>query len=144
MCGFQQALQGILADGTPVCKPVNPDVVPPRANIVFPFGGLFACGQPEFVMVAFSEPMDTSTINPQTVKLSNLTTGSEVAGTFTFEDAELGPVWRFIPEFSLPDMTEFQLTITTAVKDIEGNRMAFDLIKPLGKFCGTPDLGQSR
>jgi hypothetical protein len=79
------------------------------------------------VTVTFSEDMDSSTIiSPATnVKLNVTAGGAVVAGTVTYNSTS--HVATFTPTSALTANTSYTATVTTGVKDLAGNPMAFNV-----------------
>jgi alpha-tubulin suppressor-like RCC1 family protein len=69
------------------------------------------------MVIVFSEPLDSTTVNPESVKLWRGTT--PVAGTVRFADAAHLRA-EFHPDNLLDARTAYQLVVTTAVADVNG------------------------
>jgi len=97
-----------------------PDVEPPTIISMHPGKGETGIAPNSGVMVVFSEPMDSSTITPATVLLKDSFFGNRVAATVSSAShaAFIEPIEH------LNASTRYTVTITTEVKDLEGNALA--------------------
>jgi outer membrane protein OmpA-like peptidoglycan-associated protein len=99
------------------------DTIAPYVTLATPYNG--STGAPVYrkARIAFSEPMDTATINAKTVTLSQVKTpvpGTVVAPTST--TASFNQTGNLAPD------TMYTGRITTGVKDLAGNAMANDYV----------------
>ena len=97
-----------------------PDVTPPTVTSTTPASGAIAVSRSEPVLVTFSEPMTTSTLNTTTFTLVPTAGGAAVAGTVTMT----GNTASFAPSAQLAGLTRYTATVTTAAKDAAGNALA--------------------
>jgi len=115
--GAQQLASGSGGDTTPPqVLSTNP---PDRADDIAPDIRLTA---------TFSKEMDGATINPNTFKLLDQSTGDQVRSSVpngVFYD-ESTKVATFSPAAALENCRRYGATITSAVKDKEGNALAQD------------------
>jgi alpha-tubulin suppressor-like RCC1 family protein len=75
------------------------------------------------VVIVFSEPMNAATLNPSSVQLLRGTT--PVAGTVSLlEGTATAAV--FTPDAALDANTDYQLVVTQAVRDLDGDALAAD------------------
>jgi hypothetical protein len=74
------------------------------------------------ITILFSEKMDASTINAQTI---TLTTGqNSVLGSITYDDSTGVPTAVFAPSSILNSTTLYRITVDSSVKDAYGIPMA--------------------
>src|SRR5439155_7590732 len=78
------------------------------------------------VTVAFSEPVDGSTVDERSLRVINQTTGEEVVGARSVDAS--GRVGFFKPALPLAVGTRHEIVVSTAVQDLAGN--------PLSTFYG--------
>lgn len=74
-----------------------------------------------FITAKFSAAMLASSINTSSVKVS-CPSGTPVVGTVTYDSANRTAIFK--PTSAMPVSTTCEATVTTAVKDIEGDAMA--------------------
>jgi hypothetical protein len=98
------------------------DTVPPTVVAVTPPNLSTGVSPTTTVQVAFSEPMDPSTITTSTIFLTNTATSAVVPATIAYNAAT--NTATLTPSASLPGSTAFTLTVTTGVKDASGNALA--------------------
>lgn len=75
--------------------------------------------------IIFTEPMDGGTVNGQTVRLMQGNTA--VAGTVQFLNETLDATRvsvEFVPDQPLTTLTEYQLVVTTGIRDLDGESLA--------------------
>jgi hypothetical protein len=72
--------------------------------------------------VTFSEPIDPNTLTEGTVTLK--TGGVSIPGTLTLN--ETGTILRITPVFPLASQTTYDVTVTSAVRDLQGNALSSD------------------
>lgn len=94
----------------------TPDITPPTVTSTSPANGATGVAVNTAVSAAFSEAMDTSTINTTTFTLS-----PSLSGTVTYDSASR--IATFKPSGNLSFSTIYTATITTEVKDLGGNSM---------------------
>jgi len=106
-----------------------PDVTPPAVILTSPINGAQNVAINSSITITFSEAMDASTINEQTITLS-MGTGN-VPGSVTYSDTTA----VFKPSSSLNPGTTYTITVDGGVKDVAGNAM----VTPVGFifFTGT-------
>jgi predicted small lipoprotein YifL len=95
-----------------------PDVTPPAVILTSPINGAQNVAINSSITITFSEAMDASTINEQTITLS-MGTGN-VPGSVTYSDTTA----VFKPASSLNPGTTYTITVDGGVKDVAGNAMA--------------------
>ena len=94
-----------------------PDVTPPAVILTSPMNGAQNVAINSSVTITFSEVMDASTINEQSITLS-MGTGN-VPGSVTYSDTAA----VFKPASSLDPETIYTVTVDGSVKDVAGNAM---------------------
>lgn len=97
------------------------DTVAPTVTLTNPVAGSGAVPTNSFVSAAFSEPINTTTVNPTTVSVT--TGGAPVAGRFTFADGPAGKrsIVTFMPNQLLAPNTTYLLSIGAGLTDTAGN-----------------------
>jgi hypothetical protein len=98
--------------------PTGPDTIPPSVISTDPPDGATGIPIGTPISVTFSEAMDASSIVPAAFILAGA--GGNVSCTASYSGAKA----TFTPASSLADNTTYTATVTTAVKDVAGNRMA--------------------
>ncbi len=93
---------------------------PPVVTGTTPYGGATNVPVGTTVTATFSEEIDPATINAGTFTVSG--PGGPVAGTVTYS----GKTATFTPSADLQNLTTYTVTITTGVKDLDGNPMKAD------------------
>jgi len=76
------------------------------------------------VTATFNEPMDPTSINSSTVRLTAQGGGAAVAGMVSYNPGT--NTATFTPLTPLANFTTYTLTVTTGVKDVTGNMLATD------------------
>jgi hypothetical protein len=97
-----------------------PDVKPPLVNFTNPVNATAGVARNRKVTATFSEAMQPSTITAA-FALQNLTLAAPVTGVVTYDVAN--HIATFAPDANLAASSNFQGTITTAVKDVAGNAL---------------------
>ena len=123
MCPAKHALQGINANGTPVCLDLDPDVTRPKVAFANPGAMLQCIDAANRIGVQFSEAMAPGTINSLTFTVSFIRETELVAGTIVYDP---GDFWVFIPNSALVPYRTYVATITTAATDLAGNGLKED------------------
>src|SRR6266571_3558464 len=95
------------------------DVTSPTVSSTGPQNGVSGVGVNASINAKFSEPMDGTTITPETFSLVD-SNGNSVVGTVTMD----GDSSTFHPSALLAGLTTHAATVTTGVKDLAGNAMA--------------------
>ncbi len=115
------------------------DKIPPRVILVSPTDGAQSVPVDCSVMITFSEEMDASTINEQTITLS--TGNGNVQGTVAYS----GMTAVFKPASNLSPTTIHTVTINGSITDAAGNAMAtpFGYIFITGKALDATPPGVS-
>lgn len=98
------------------------DLVLPMVHATGPLNSATEVARNQVVTVTFSEAMDQSTINNETLILKQ--GSSSIAGTVTYS----GTTASFTPETILAAGTAYVATITKGAKDLAGNPLAADVI----------------
>jgi predicted small lipoprotein YifL len=101
-----------------------PDETPPQVNSTIPANGSVdvPVNLGDGITILFSEVMDASTINDQTI---TLTTGQNpVPGSITYQDSAGVSVAVFTPSSILNPATLYKITVDSNVKDSYGIPMA--------------------
>ena len=94
------------------------DTTPPTVVSTYPENGATNVAIDTVVTAAFSEPMDSSTINAESFTLA----GSAVAGTVTYDSDTYTAT--FTPDANLDYDHEYAATLSTAITDEAGNPLA--------------------
>ena len=94
-----------------------PDVTPPTVILTSPINGAQNVAINSSITITFSEAMDASTINEQTITLSAGT--GTISGSVTYSDTTA--VYK--PASSLNPGTIYTVTVDGGVKDVAGNAM---------------------
>lgn len=97
-----------------------PDVKPPAVNFTNPVDSATGVSLNRKITSTFSEAMQPSTVITA-FTLQNLTLAAPVTGVVTYDVAN--HVATFTPNANLAASSNFQGTITTAVKDLAGNAL---------------------
>lgn len=100
----------------------TPDVTSPTITGVTPADGAINVGVNSQVRVAFSEPMDGSTLTAATFFISDGT--ADIAGTIEYTDSTA----LFQPASSLHTDTTYTVTVTAAVRDQDGLALTQDYL----------------
>ena len=79
------------------------------------------------IVIVFSEPIDSATLTPASVRL--LHGGIEVAGSIHFLDGAQLTV-AFVPDAQLAASTDYQLVVSQAVRDRDGQPLAAEETVP--------------
>ncbi|HNY65584.1 MAG TPA: Ig-like domain-containing protein [Deltaproteobacteria bacterium] len=74
--------------------------------------------------IFFSEPIDPNTLTEGTIDLT--TRGVSIPGSMTLNAT--GTILRIMPLFPLAPSTTYEVTVTEAVRDLEGNALPSDFI----------------
>ena len=74
-------------DATPAVRRWSVDTTSPKVDSITPAGGARGVARAANVEVAFSEPMDASTVNKTTVTLAKGTSGTPLSATVTYDAA---------------------------------------------------------
>ncbi len=103
-----------------------PDETPPRVNSTIPANGSVGVpinlNESDGITILFSEVMDASTINGQTI---TLTTGlNSVPGAITYQDSAGVSTAVFTPSSILIPATLYKITVDSSVMDSYGIPMA--------------------
>ena len=98
------------------------DVTAPTVTAVSPANGATNVATNTTIQVTFSEPMDASTIIPANITLRNTATSAAVTVTVAYNSAT--QIATITPTSALSNLTNYTLTVSTAVKDAAGNAMA--------------------
>jgi len=105
-------------NGTPA------DTTPPEVVSVLPVNGSTDVATNTAISVTFSEDMDPSTINENTVTVSSsagtLSVPRNLSGAVSYADK----IATFSPTADLPFSTTVTITVTTGVTDLAGNALA--------------------
>jgi len=116
-CGKDKKITG---PSDPPVVPNDPkDTTPPSVIATDPSANAAGVRISSAITVTFSEVIDVSTINANTVKLDN-----NVTGTVTVDDNK--KTAKFVPASNLPYGATYTVTVTAAVKDMAGNAMKSD------------------
>ena len=95
---------------------------PPAVVVTNPSNSESNVARNKVITVNFSKPMEASTINASTFKVKQ---GSvAVVGTISYS----GTTATFIPVTSLAAQTQYNITVTTGAKDLEGNALVVDML----------------
>jgi hypothetical protein len=97
---------------------VAPDTTAPLVTLTNPLDGVLDVALNQAIIVTFSEKMDASTINANSVLLASGTT--VVSGAISYT----GMAATFTPTASLQAGVVYTATVTTEVADLSGNAMA--------------------
>lgn len=97
------------------------DVTRPTVVATTPPNGATGVATNTAVTVAFSEPMDPTSITTTTVRLTVTTGGALVTGTVTYSAGT--NTATFTPASPLAHGTSYTLTVTTGAKDVAGNTL---------------------
>ena len=98
------------------------DSTPPTVALVDPENDLTNVPTNAHYSVEFTKVMDPSTLNPTTVSLFDRTANAVVAGMVQVDAS--GQTASFIPSQPLQIAHFFSVSLTTAIKDINGNFLA--------------------
>ncbi len=95
--------------------------VTPTVIAAYPSAGATGVAVTSAVVATFSRAMDSTTVNTATFTLKD---GSDisVSGTIVLSQGTA----QFVPDTNLTSLTTYTATITTGVKDLEGNAMMSD------------------
>jgi YVTN family beta-propeller protein len=106
---------GITAPGTDVIT--NNDVVRPAVAGVYPAAGTTNVGLFSQVIVTFTEPIDTNTVNPATLSVSSIS--GPVSGLMTYVKNNSAAL--FTPDRPLDGSRAYTISATTGIADVHGN-----------------------
>ena len=96
------------------------DFIAPTVSSTSPVNGATGVAINSTITAAFSETMQSSTIN------TNTFTVSDAKGNISGRISYSGTTATFTPSSNLSDSTTYTARITTGVKDIAGNALASD------------------
>lgn len=98
------------------------DTVAPRVSYTSPAAGAMSAPVNTQVLATFTEPMDPSTVTPDTFTLSQ--------GTFSLQGAVsfAGSTATFVPSASLTAGALFTATISTGARDLAGNALQANFV----------------
>jgi Big-like domain-containing protein len=94
----------------------------PRVRYTTPTGS--SVGIDASVLIKFSREMDSSTINENTIILSDSNYEVPVSGVITYEDKTV----TFTPEINLESWTKFSIKVSREVTDINGVALSADYV----------------
>jgi len=101
------------------------DATPPRIIQTFPANGagpIKVEGIP--VVIVFSEPIDSSTINDSNIKLHVTSTGEPIRGRLAYvKNAQYA---QFTPTYTWPPSTSITVIAGAGIKDMSGNSLSAD------------------
>ena len=97
--------------------PSSHDTVPPKVSSVSPVNGTTDIMVDTFITITFSEAMDASTLNTSNIRLSGGTNG-------TVSYNLMNKTATFTPSSNLSYSTTYTTTVTTGVKDVNGNAIS--------------------
>jgi hypothetical protein len=100
----------------------EPDTVPPEIISVVPADGQRDVALNTEIIIVFSEPMNASTITPETVFVSD-ESGGRVDGLLNYDEANMTVI--FTPD-ALNYGTTYNAVITADIKDLAGNPIQAD------------------
>ena len=98
------------------------DSVPPTVVVVDPENGSTDVPTNVHYTIQFSKVMDPSTITAASFSMFDRTANAPVAGTVQVDAS--GTTTSFIPNQPLPIQHSFSVSLTTTIKDINGNYLA--------------------
>lgn len=98
------------------------DVTKPTVISTVPANNSTGISTTSIVKVTFSEAMDPSSINTTSFSLKT-TSGTVISGTVVYVASSMSAEFR--PTFPLPEAVAIGATISTGVRDVAGNNMAF-------------------
>jgi hypothetical protein len=101
---------------------VAPDTTPPQVSSTIPANGATGVAVNYPIVAIFTEAMDPLTISTATFTLLNGT--MPIAGAVSY----VGVTATFTPTSPLQHLALFTATVTTAVRDVAGNRMAANYV----------------
>jgi hypothetical protein len=110
---------GVVSERSAPVSIFVPDRVAPTILTTTPADGAMNVSQTPSVQARFSEPMDPSSITPSTLTVKDAITGSEVAGSLTYNSSTRTATWVASP--ALPPERRFIVSVTTGIKDVAGN-----------------------
>lgn len=115
------------------------DPTPPSVISAIPIHGAQEVSLGDPITISFSREIDPATISTATVSLTNLTTSANVPGTISYS---LGTL-TFVPGASLNYASDYQLSISTGIKDLAGHAMAssYTLSFKTELVVNTPPIG---
>jgi len=93
------------------------DTIPPVVTITSPANGAIGIARTSRITATFSEDIDQSTLTTSSFSVNN-----GVTGTITYNSTTY--MATFTPSSLLNYSTTYTVTITTAIKDLDGNNMA--------------------
>ena len=121
------------AAGNPLAAPFNStftteilDTTPPTVTSVSPPEGAATVATNTAIQVAFSEPMNPTTINTTTVSLKNTATSAVIPATVVYNAGTNSAT--LTPSGPLSNATQYTVTVTTGVKDVAGNAMTTQFV----------------
>jgi predicted small lipoprotein YifL/methionine-rich copper-binding protein CopC len=120
------------------------DKTPPQVSSTVPANG--SVDVPVYlsdgITILFSEKMDASTINAQTI---TLTTGQDsVPGSITYDDSAGVPTAVFTPSSILNSTTLYRITVDSSVKDAYGIPMAAPYLSSFSTGAAASDTTPPR
>ncbi|MDF1544342.1 MAG: Ig-like domain-containing protein [bacterium] len=95
-------------------NPEEPDVEPPSLASVFPADGAVDVSTGTNISATFSEPMNITSFSASSFAIS-----PTIAGVFS----TAGNVVTFDPDNALSYITDYQITMSTELKDVAGNQL---------------------
>src|SRR4029079_2203950 len=99
-----------------------PDTTAPTIIAGSPPNGAIGVVHGTPITVTFSEPMNAATINGSNIFLKEFSNSVPIAGTVSYDSGN--NTATFTPSVTLDDGNDFTLTVTTAVSDVAGNKLA--------------------
>jgi hypothetical protein len=106
------------------CPDPDPDVASPSVTSVSPAEGATGVAPHVNVTVAFSEPMDSSTITNSTFTLMRQGDGTAVGASVTYNNAT--DTATLDPNASLDSLAAYTVTVATGATDLAGNALDQD------------------
>jgi hypothetical protein len=112
-----------MSDESPGSVITVPDVTPPTVTATSPAAGVTGVTPTSAITATFSEPIDATTVSSATLIVTT-SAGAVIPGTLTYIAASTTA--QFTPADGYPSGGTVNVTLTTGIKDVAGNRLASD------------------
>jgi hypothetical protein len=111
-------------------------MIPPQVVAISPTNGAINVQPDVPVVVTFSKPMDKSTVNSQTLKLTNSSNSESIPGVITWNiDSK---TVTFYPADAFKQETSYSVNIAASVKDVQGYPLGQDIVSTFTVRKTTP------